>query len=178
MRTLVEHLSNYADYHRDRRNIATHFVGIPVIVASVATLLSRPAIDVGGLPLSPAILVVGAFLAFYFALDLRFGLAMTAVMAPAVAIGAMLARQETIVWLGAGIGMFVLGWIVQFVGHIYEGRKPAFVDDLIGLVVGPLFVVAETAFALGLRREVHDEIVRRSGPTRVGRPAAVTQPAA
>src|SRR3546814_9523920 len=34
------------------------------------------------------------------------------------------------VWLGSGLGMFVLGWVIQFVGHYYEGRKPAFVDDL------------------------------------------------
>ena len=46
-------------------------------------------------------------------------------------------------------------------------------DDLIGLVVGPLFVMAETAFFLGLRKEVADEVTRRSGPTRVGRPQAV-----
>ena len=33
MRTAKELLSNYAEYHRDRRNIATHFVGIPMIVS-------------------------------------------------------------------------------------------------------------------------------------------------
>ena len=41
MKTLVEHLSQYAEYHRDRRNIATHFVGIPLIVLAVAELLSE-----------------------------------------------------------------------------------------------------------------------------------------
>jgi uncharacterized membrane protein YGL010W len=123
------------------------------------------------------LLVVGAVIAFYFALDLRFGVAMTFFMVPAVAIGAALARQDTLVWLGAGVGLFVGGWIVQFVGHFFEGRKPAFVDDLVGLVVGPLFVVAETAFALGLRKELHDEIVRRSGPTRVGRASQQAQAA-
>ena len=173
MRTLIDHLSNYADYHRDRRNIATHFLGVPVIVTAVATLLSRPSLDVGGLPLSPAVLVVGAFIAFYFRLDLRFGAAMTVLLAPAVVVGAMLAKEPTVVWAGTGIGMFVGGWIVQFIGHAWEGRKPAFVDDLIGLAVGPLFVVAETAFALGLRSEVHAEILRRSGPTRVGRSGEV-----
>jgi uncharacterized membrane protein YGL010W len=174
MRTLVDHLSNYADYHRDRRNIATHFIGIPVIVVAVATLLSRPAFDIGlPIALSPAILVVGAFIAFYFRLDVRFGLAMTAALLPTLGIGAFFAAQSTGVWLGAGIGLFVGGWIVQFIGHFFEGRKPAFVDDLIGLVVGPLFVVAEVAFALGLRKEVADEVVRRSGPTRVGRPQPV-----
>jgi len=56
----------------------------------------------------------------------------------------------------------VIGWIIQFVGHYYEGRKPAFVDDLTGLVIGPLFLVAETAFALGLRVKLRDEVVSRS----------------
>ena len=176
MRTLVDHLSSYADYHRDRRNIVTHFVGIPVIVLAVATLLSRPSIDVAGLPLSPALLVVGAFIAFYFRLDGRFGLAMTALLLPTLALAATLAAQTTSVWLVSGIGLFVGGWVVQFIGHFFEGKKPAFVDDLVGLVIGPLFVVAEVAFALGLRPALHTEIVRRSGPTRVGRAPSSSQP--
>jgi len=47
------------------------------------------------------------------------------------------------------------------------------VDDLIGLIIGPLFVVAEVVFALGLRRELHAAIESRAGPVRTGaRPAA------
>ena len=61
-----------------------------------------------------------------------------------------------------------VGWVIQFVGHIWEGRKPAFVDDLIGLVIGPLFVVAEAVFALGLRPELHAAITERAGPVRDG----------
>lgn len=60
-----------------------------------------------------------------------------------------------------------MGWVIQFVGHYYEGRKPAFVDDLVGLIVGPLFVVAEWAFALGLRKEVQAAVEERSGPVRL-----------
>ena len=47
MKTLVDQLAQYADYHRDRRNIATHFVGIPMIVLAVQVLLSRPALQAG-----------------------------------------------------------------------------------------------------------------------------------
>ncbi len=54
----------------------------------------------------------------------------------------------------------------QFVGHWYEGRKPAFVDDIIGLIIGPLFVVAEVGFALGLRDEVRVQVEERAGPVR------------
>lgn len=175
MRSLTDHLSNYATYHRDRRNIATHFAGIPVIVLAVAALLSRPAFDVGGFALSPATAAIAATCVFYFRLDLRFGVTMSVLMAAAGVFGAQIAALSTSMWLLVSLGLFFGGWLVQFVGHYFEGRKPAFVDDLIGLVVGPLFVVAEVAFALGLRSELHAEIERRSGPTRVGRPAAQAQ---
>src|SRR5690606_25492922 len=49
-------------------------------------------------------------------------------------------------------------------GHYWEGRKPAFVDDIIGLIIGPLFVVAEAGFAFGLREDLAREIERRAGP--------------
>jgi uncharacterized membrane protein YGL010W len=170
MRTLTDQLANYADYHRDRRNIATHFLGIPVIVLAIAALLSRPSVDLLGLPLSPALLsIVGACL-FYLRLDLRFGAAMTVLMAGALAFGAWAASWSTAAWLTVSLAMFVIGWVFQFVGHFFEGKKPAFVDDLIGLLVGPLFVVAEVGFAWGLRAEVAAEVERRAGPTRRGKP--------
>lgn len=166
MRDLHDHLSQYAAYHRDPRNIATHFVGVPMIALAVATLLSRPAVLVADLPLSPAVVVIAAFVAFYLKLDLRFGAVMALLMTGAGALGAVLAAQPTGTWLGAGVGLFVVGWVIQFVGHYWEGRKPAFVDDLVGLVVGPLFVTAEAAFLLGLRPEVRAVVEQRAGPTR------------
>ena len=71
------------------------------------------------------------------------------------------------VWLAWGIGFFVVGWIIQFVDHWYEGRKPAFVDDVVGLLVGPMFVTAEILFALGWKKPLLEEIERRAGPTHI-----------
>ncbi|RZJ51966.1 MAG: DUF962 domain-containing protein [Acidovorax sp.] len=164
MKTLIDHLSQYADYHRDPRNIHTHFVGVPMIMFAVVVLLSRPAWMVGDLPLTPALLCALAASIFYMRLDTRFGLTMAAILAGMLAVAQWLAVQSLAVWLGAGIGLFAVGWVIQFVGHYYEGRKPAFVDDLMGLLVGPLFVVAEWAFALGLRKDVQAAIEARSGP--------------
>lgn len=165
MKTLIDHLAQYAAYHRDRRNIASHFIGIPMIVLAVAVLLARPSIEVAGLWLSPASLVALAAALFYLRLDLRFGLLMSALLGLCLWAAASLALLSTAEWLGSGIGLFVLGWIIQFVGHYYEGRKPAFVDDIMGLVIGPLFVAAEAAFLLGLRRDVEQAVVERAGPT-------------
>jgi uncharacterized membrane protein YGL010W len=65
-----------------------------------------------------------------------------------------IAPLATSTWLAWGIGLFVVGWIIQFVGHYFEGRKPAFMDDIMGLAIGPLFVAAELAFLLGLRKDL------------------------
>lgn len=137
MKTLVDHLAQYAAYHRDQRNILSHFIGIPLIVVAVAVLLSRPGFELLGLWLSPALLVAVAAGVFYLRLDLRFGLLMALLLLLSLWAAACLAVQSTALWLSSGIGLFVIGWIIQFVGHYYEGRKPAFVDDVMGLVIGP-----------------------------------------
>ena len=164
MKSLVDHLSQYAAYHRDPRNIASHFIGIPLIVVAVAVLLSRPGWPVGAVLVSPALLVAVASAWFYLRLEVRLGVLMTVLLGLAVWLGQTLAAQSTTVWLGSGLGMFVLGWVIQFVGHYYEGRKPAFVDDLSGLIVGPLFVVVEAGFLLGLRSDLKRAIEERAGP--------------
>ena len=166
MKSLVDHLSQYAAYHRDPRNIASHFIGIPLIVVAVAVLLSRPTWPVAGLWLSPAVLLALASAWFYLRLEVRLGVLMTVLLGLSVWLGQVLAQQSTLVWLASGIAMFVVGWAIQFVGHYYEGRKPAFVDDVSGLIVGPLFVVAELAFMLGLRHDLKEQVEQRAGPVR------------
>ncbi|MGE4620305.1 MAG: DUF962 domain-containing protein [Planctomycetota bacterium] len=42
-----------------------------------------------------------------------------------------------------GIGLFVGGWILQFVGHGIEGNKPSFMKDPRFLLIGPLFIIQE-----------------------------------
>jgi uncharacterized membrane protein YGL010W len=169
MKTLEQHLTAYAAYHRDRRNIATHFVGIPMIVLAVTTLLARPALPILLVPMASAIV-------FYFILDVRFGLAMAALMGAASWAGWVFASLSLTEWLVAGVGFFVVGWIIQFIGHAFEGRKPAFLDDIASMLVGPLFVVAELTFALGLRDDLRTRIEAKVGPTLVRVKAAPAQP--
>ena len=172
MKTLPDQLSQYAAYHRDRRNIITHFVGIPMIVLAVAVLLARPVLaQWGAVALSPATLVTLAAVLYYLRLDRPLGVVMAVLLALSLWFAQSVAVQATTVWLAVGVGLFVVGWVIQFIGHWYEGRKPAFVDDIVGLVIGPLFVVAEAGFLLGLRRPLQHEIEARAGPVREGPPA-------
>jgi uncharacterized membrane protein YGL010W len=167
MRPAIDLLAQYAAYHRDRRNIISHFVGVPMIVFAVGVLLAQPGFVVGGVALTPAWLAFAAVAAWYLTRgDLVLGLAGTA------SVGVLLLLAHRLVAAGSlmaglawGLGFFFVGWAIQFIGHWYEGKKPAFVDDIVGLVVAPLFVTAEALFALGWGKRLHAEIERRAGPT-------------
>ena len=164
-RPAVELLTQYAQYHRDRRNIATHFIGVPMIVFAVGVLLSRPGFMVGSLMLSPAWVLFALVAAWYLTRgEFLLGMAVST----GVAVLMMLAHRVPGglgPWLGWGLGFFVAGWIIQFVGHYYEGRKPAFADDLVGLLVGPMFVAMELLAQMGLFKPLVSEVERHAGPT-------------
>jgi uncharacterized membrane protein YGL010W len=166
MRNTVDLLAQYAQYHRDRRNIATHFVGVPMIVFAVGVLLARPSFMLAGLALTPA-WIVFALVTLWFITrgNLVLGLAVSAATGVLLLAAHRVAGGSTAAWLVWGVGCFLVGWVIQFIGHYYEGRKPAFVDDLTGLLVGPMFVTAEAMFAAGWGHDLLKEIERRAGPT-------------
>ena len=158
MKTLTEQLTNYASYHRNPKNIATHFVGIPMIVVAVVVFLARLTFDLLGLPISLATIGVIASSMYHMKLDIKLGYAMAVFLLGSLWFGQIVAEESTTIWLSVSIGLFFIGWVIQFIGHYFEGRKPAFVDDIMGLIIGPLFVMAEIAFILGWRLEVRDAI--------------------
>ena len=168
MRNANELMVQYAAYHRDKRNIVTHFIGIPMIVFSIGVLLARPAFEVGGIVLTPVWIIWALATAWYLTLgNLALGIAVSVVNGVLIYLAWPLAAGSVASWLGWGIGTFVVGWVIQFIGHYYEGKKPAFVDDLLGLLTGPMFVTAEALFALGWGKPLLAEIERRVGPTKI-----------
>src|SRR3954470_928907 len=172
MKSLVDRLASYAEYHRDKRNIATHFVGIPMIVVGTQATLAR--IGIG--PFNLAMAATGLATKYYRSIDPSYGNAMAAVLGATAAIGTTIAAMPFPLWAGTAASLFVGGWALQFLGHFFEGKKPAFLDDLRGLLDGPLFLVAEIAFALGLSPELRAEVERRAGPSRWGRIAGDEMP--
>jgi uncharacterized membrane protein YGL010W len=161
-RFFVEQMAMYSAYHRDGRNKATHFVGVPAIAVSLLIPMAMVRLAaLNAFPITLATLFALAVMLYWISLDLPFGIVTSATFVPAV-------------WLvdwwvpGAGGGawvvfavLFVGGWIIQLVGHAFEGRKPALVDNLLQIFIAPVFLVAEIVFALGLRKSLHDEMMRR-----------------
>ncbi len=165
MKSLVDRLASYAEYHRDKRNIATHFVGIPMILVGTQAALAKVGIG----PLNLAVGATALATRYYRKLDPSFGSAMGAVLGASAAIGSMIAAMPLPIWAGTAGTLFVGGWALQFLGHYFEGKKPAFLDDVKGLLDGPLFLVAEVAFALGLAPELRAEIEARAGKAHWGK---------
>lgn len=64
-------------------------------------------------------------------------------------------------------GVELKGRVIQFVRQYFEGKKPAFVDDIMRLKIGPFFLAAELAFLLGLRKDLQGPIEAQAGPTRI-----------
>ncbi len=177
MQTIEQNLTQYAAYHRDRRNIATQFVGVPMIVFAVVLALAVVEIPAGPIVVTLAAIVSIAACAYYLKLDLALGATMAIVLfAMCAAASEITHRTGTGTSLAIAAAVFVVGWAIQFLGHRYEGVKPAFFDDVKQLLIGPVFVCAEAYFLFsampGLRRYIEDRV----GPTvarRDGRPIPI-----
>lgn len=165
----------YAQYHRDRRNILTHLVGIPLIVMAVGMLLISPVFTVGDYGVTPAG-VLWALSGWWYLTRGNWLLGLATTLVNGALMWAAYRTPVWVAWLGwpalqdqpvwlLGLAVFFIGWLIQFIGHWFEGRKPAFVDDVVGLLVGPMFVVGEVLMALGLLRKMQRDIDRLAGRT-------------
>ena len=136
-------LEEYATYHRDRRNLICHAIGIPLIVLAIIALLrlmaSRTSYHHG-----LAELLVIAVMIYYVTAFRSLGAPRRPYWPAYVACAGLvvlyvIAGSVTLPW---AVGLFVLGWAFQFVGHAFEGKSPAFQTNLLHLLVGPLWVAS------------------------------------
>ncbi|VVT50103.1 uncharacterized protein SAPINGB_P002602 [Magnusiomyces paraingens] len=177
---LEEQLAFYRKYHYNSTNVAIHIIFVPTILFSSLAILSAFPLWPTLSSISASYLNIGLLTAlsyglFYLLLDLTFGL-------PTLFILLAITRaQASLIWLEElpfyvpgfllpnllidspikiSIILFVVGWIVQFIGHgVYEKRAPALLDNLVqALVLAPFFVLFEIAYLLGFRTQVIERV--------------------
>lgn len=160
---LLEQMAMYTAYHRDPRNRATHFVGVPMIVFSIFLALSVVRFaESSGEPVTGAMVLLIPLLALYAAAVPLLGVVSAVFLLPMLWAAETMAREgREALWLTAGV-CFVGGWIIQLVGHRFEGRKPALVDNLMQVFMAPGFLVAELLFAFGLLKDLKGDLESRS----------------
>lgn len=160
---LLEQMAMYTAYHRDPRNRASHFVGVPMITFSVFIALSF--VRFGGSdqePITAAMLLLIPLLALYASAAPLLGLLSAVFLLPMLWAAERVAQQDVqTIWFVAGI-CFVGGWIIQLIGHMYEGRKPALTDNVLQVFMAPGFLVAEVLFAVRLLPDLRADLAKRS----------------
>lgn len=140
-------LDEYGSSHQNRAKKLVHWIAVPAIVWTVVALLwdipvpaafaEVPYLNWATLTLAVTV-VYYAFLSWALAIGMVlftlacFGLINAYESAPLLALP---------LWQFA-IGVFVIAWIFQFIGHKIEGRKPSFFEDVQFLMIGPAWLMS------------------------------------
>ena len=153
VRPIDRYFASYSDDHRNTLNQRIHVVAVPAILWSVVALLwcLPPLIPRFQTGISAAFAMFGAW-CFYNRLSRPLGIGMLVMFFVFGCLCRLLEAEvglQNLLWLG--IGVFVVAWIAQFVGHKYEGRKPSFLTDLTYLLIGPAWVLAKLYRRMGWR---------------------------
>jgi uncharacterized membrane protein YGL010W len=155
MQNLQYWLDEYGASHTNLTNKLIHWVCVPVINWTViAFLWAIPfpdSLQSEAVPINWA--VIGLILAqlYYFRLSVRLGTGL-------LLFNLLLLWLTSIIdttaawplWLIALIA-FVLAWIVQFIGHMVEGKRPSFLKDVQFLMIGPAWLMAFIYRSLGVK---------------------------
>jgi len=137
MRSLEQWLSEYAVSHQHPTNKKIHNICVPLIMFSLLGMLW--AIPSPHEYVNWAIVFSLICLIFYFSLALKAGVLMVSVLIPMVG-GLYLIEKNQWPLLWISVGIFIVSWVGQFIGHKIEGKKPSFFQDLQFLLIGPLWV--------------------------------------
>jgi uncharacterized membrane protein YGL010W len=145
MRSASTWLEEYGESHRHPTNKVLHWICVPVIVVSVIGLLWALPVPRVFADVSPWLnwgtLALAAALLYYSALSARLALGMLLVVVAVAGIVYWLDTLTTPLWLVSTV-LFVVAWIGQFIGHVYEGKRPSFFKDVQFLLIGPLWLLA------------------------------------
>jgi uncharacterized membrane protein YGL010W len=139
-RRIDQLLDHYGESHQHPGNELIHYVAIPLIVFSLIGLLqwAHPYL---------AMAAIAGSIMYYARLSNVFMICMALMGALCLYLAGLLGSAL----LPVSIGVFVVSWIFQFIGHKLEGKKPSFLEDLQYLLVGPLFVLSKLFLKLGVK---------------------------
>lgn len=138
MRSIERLLLQYGESHQNKTNVLIHAIAVPSIYfVTLGLLWSVPVPDfIAQFSVTWAHILAVPVLYYYFSLSGPIGAAMTLLTI------ACFGGVNLLVWLNISVWkfcltLFVVMWVLQFIGHKIEGKKPSFFEDLRFLLVGP-----------------------------------------
>lgn len=150
MKTFSKQLELYGQQHTNKINRMTHYIGIPAIVCSLLMGLSWVSLDVARVwVISFSWILVIASLIYYALLNRRLACLMFVIMMPLTWLISLVAGTAPTKTTGIiCLVLFLGGWLLQFIGHLFEKKRPAFFQSAVQLLIGPLFIMVELLVAL------------------------------
>lgn len=146
-------LNEYGESHQNPTNKFLHWICVPLIVLSLIGMLWSIPVPAAFEKASPlmnwGVIFLLASLVYYFIMSLTLAVGMVALAAAAIALLSWADGLSTPLWL-LSLGVFVLAWVGQFIGHIVEGKKPSFFKDLQFLMIGPIWLLSDVYRKLGI----------------------------
>ncbi|MFB9213856.1 Mpo1 family 2-hydroxy fatty acid dioxygenase [Vibrio sinaloensis] len=140
MRDLSQWLADYGESHQNPINQKIHKVAVPGIFLSVVGLIwSIPPIALYGVILNWVWVVAVPVLIFYFKLSLSVFIMMLGFILACISLIWSIELMQAPVFL-VSLVLFSVLWLLQFIGHKIEGKKPSFLDDVMFLLIGPVWV--------------------------------------
>ena len=146
MKTAQEWFDAYGVSHQNATNKLIHWVCIPLIIFSLLGMLMSIPLPFGNYSLFFNFASLFLLLALVFYLRLSFTLFFGFLVLGSFIIFLDYKIFTLLNFDGAkmsllSLGVFVLAWIGQFIGHKIEGAKPSFFEDLQYLLIGPAWLI-------------------------------------
>ena len=138
-------LDEYGESHQHQTNKIIHWICVPAIMFSLIGLLfSIPMPGSKGIFANWAAVVLLAALLYYARLSIPMFLGFL-VISYLLLLGNYTIYQSvhysnTNLAL-ISLGIFVIAWVGQFIGHKIEGKKPSFLKDIQFLLIGPAWLL-------------------------------------
>ena len=158
MKSIEDQMVSYSSYHRDSRNKFTHFFGVPLVVFALFIPMGWFRFAPLDIPLTMATIFMLFVTVYYLRLDWRLALIQLpfslALYYGADRVAVLPFNESAVIFTIS----FVSGWIIQLLGHFFEGKRPALVDNVLQIFNAPLFLAIEALFLLGFRKQLRVQI--------------------
>jgi uncharacterized membrane protein YGL010W len=145
----------YSVCHKNPINKLIHWVCVPLIALSLLALVWTIPVPAFLADISPwlnwATVLMVFCLTFYLFLSPKIALGMLIIAVACTGIIRFYVLSGFGPLWKASTITFVSAWIGQFIGHRIEGRKPAFIEDIQFLLIGPAWLLGAIYRRFGIR---------------------------
>tara|TARA_B110000879_G_scaffold42329_2_gene59747 strand:+ start:1459 stop:1953 length:495 start_codon:yes stop_codon:yes gene_type:complete len=153
MRNIEKLINEYGESHQNKTNKLIHWLCVPSIFFSIVAL-------VWCIPLGPlenitienykyinwATISIFFVFIYYFMLSPKLTIGMVIFSILCLFLTNWIENKiltdnlDISLWI-ISVSIFVFSWIIQFIGHKIEGKKPSFLKDVQFLLIGPAWLM-------------------------------------